>query len=188
MLRPHEEEQNSSVTIIRRHLSSTACKFGFNELALENIQREFRRDPDWKTKPQRRWGTLMWDEISLKKDLTWQSNLLEWHGVVDYGPEITGSTQTGIASHCLVLLFRPYLGKWIQPIACFASLNAASGTLLHEIVTKAVVLLYKYDAVGGAPYVMVVRPTSLSCQCLEFVGMVPMNSALAVFRIQWTPT
>ena len=45
MLRPHEEEQNSSVTIIRRHLSSTACKFGFNELALENIQREFRRHP-----------------------------------------------------------------------------------------------------------------------------------------------
>ena len=59
-----------------------------------------------------------WDEISLKKDLTWQPNLLEWHGVVDYGPKITGSTQTGIASHCLVFLFQPYLWKWIQPIAC----------------------------------------------------------------------
>jgi hypothetical protein len=132
---------------LRRQLSSSPCKFGFNELALENIQQELRRNQNWKNKPQRRWGTLMWDEISLKKDISWQANRLEWHGVVDFGPDIKTAAQNGIATHCLVLMFRPYLGSWIQPIACFATLNAASGTLLYEIVTKAIVLLYNHDAI-----------------------------------------
>ena len=86
-----------------------------------------------------------WD-IS-EEDLTWHSKLLEWHGVVDYGPDVTTIAKDGIATHCLVLIFRPYTGNWIQPIACFATLNAASGPVLYEIVMKAIVMLHNHDAI-----------------------------------------
>ena len=128
-------------------LSSSKCKFGFNELALESIQREMKRIENWKENPQKRWGSLMWDEISLRKDVKWHSKLLEWHGIVDVGPDIQTPVQNGIATHCLVLMFRPYQSNWVQPIACFATLHAASGALLHEIVSKAIVLLHNNAAI-----------------------------------------
>lgn len=89
----------------------------------------------------------MWDEVSLKKDLTWHSKRLEWHGFVDFGEEIESAVKNGIATHALVLMFRPYKGSWVQPFACFASLNAASSTILHEVILKATVLLYNHKAI-----------------------------------------
>ena len=94
-----------------------------------------------------RLGSLMWDEISLKKDLTWHSTKLEWHGVVDFGDDIEAAVKDGVATHALVLMFRPYKGNWVQPIACFASKNAASAAILHEVIAKAIVLLYNNNAI-----------------------------------------
>ena len=58
---------------------------------MENIKKALDNLP-----PADRWGTLMWDEISLKKDVTWHSTKLEWHGIVDFGD--------GIESKAMVLL------------------------------------------------------------------------------------
>ena len=44
-------------------------------------------------------------------------------------------------------MFRPYKGNWVQPIACFASKNAASAAILHEVIAKAIVLLYNNNAI-----------------------------------------
>nr|CAH0101995.1 unnamed protein product [Daphnia galeata] len=46
-----------------------------------------------------------------------------------------------LADHALVLIFRQYKASWIQPIAVFASKNAASGAQLQKIVLKAMILL-----------------------------------------------
>lgn len=89
----------------------------------------------------------MWDEMSIKKDLTWNSKTLEWHGVVDYGKELETPVNDGIANHALVFIFRPYMGNWVQPIACFASENAASGQILQELIVKASCLLHKSNAI-----------------------------------------
>jgi hypothetical protein len=47
-----------------------------------------------------------------------------------------GSTQEtstpDLADHALVLVFRPYLARWIQPICVFASKSAASGVELRK--------------------------------------------------------
>lgn len=131
-----------SSSTIRRRLSSSHCKFGFNELALENIKKALANLP-----PCNRWGCLMWDEVSLKKDLTWHSTRLEWHGIVDFGDDVEGAVKSGIATHALVLMFRPYKGKWVQPFACFASKNAASYTILHEVIIKSIVLLHNNNAI-----------------------------------------
>jgi len=88
-----------SISTIRRRLSSSDCKFGFNELAMENIKKELDNLP-----PADRWGTLMWDEISLKKDVTWHYTKLEWHNIVDFGDGIESAVKDGIATHALVLI------------------------------------------------------------------------------------
>lgn len=72
-----------SVTTIRRVLSSSDCVFGFNPLALEIIKKALHGLP-----VAERWGSLMWDDIKIKKDLTWNSKNLEWNGVVDFGGEL----------------------------------------------------------------------------------------------------
>jgi hypothetical protein len=131
-----------SPSTIRRRLSSSECKFGFNELALENIKKAMANLPE-----SERWGSIMWDEVSLKKNLTWHSSRLEWHGIVDFGEDIKGAVKSGIATHALVLMFRPYRGNWVHPFACFASKNAASFTILHEVVVKGIVLLHNNNAI-----------------------------------------
>jgi len=127
---------------IRQMLSSTSCRFGFNEVALDAIKNELANRP-----PEKRWGTLIWDEMKIKRDISWNKSLLEWRGRVDYGDGMTIPIPDGIADHVLVLMFRPYTGRWIQPIACFASKGAASGEILHEIVTQAIVTLYNHNAI-----------------------------------------
>lgn len=51
-----------------------------------------------------------------------------------------------LADHALVLIFRPYKASWIQPIAVFASKNAASGAQLQNIDLKAMIMLEEADA------------------------------------------
>jgi len=57
------------------------------------------------------------------------------------------SKETDIADHVLVFNFRPYRAKWVQPFACFASKGAASGTVLFELITKAIVALFNHCAI-----------------------------------------
>lgn len=50
-----------------------------------------------------------------------------------------------LADHALVLMFRPFKERWIQPIGVFASKNAAFGTQLHKIILKTIILLVEND-------------------------------------------
>jgi len=127
---------------LRRMLSSTDCKFGFNELALKNINMMLQGK-----KPSERWGSLLFDEMTITGDLTFDPKLLEWHGVVDFGDGLADSKEKGIADHALVFMFRPYTGDWVQPFACFATKGAAKGDVLHELLTKATCTLFNHSAI-----------------------------------------
>ena len=67
-----------SSSTIRSLLSSTPCKFGYNEIALETIKRHFER-LNLSPQSRKRWGNLIWDEVTLKKDLSFDKHLLEWN-------------------------------------------------------------------------------------------------------------
>ena len=54
----------------------------------------------------------MWDEIT--KNLQFDTRTLKWVGVSDYGGVVDIMIPNGMADHVLVV-FRPYLGGWIQP-------------------------------------------------------------------------
>lgn len=130
---------------LRKLLSSSDCGFGFNELALENIKRVLK-DLD----PHLRYGTLMWDEMSIRKDLTWDSKMLRWNGVVNFGSDIKAAAQKGLTDHVLCLVYVPFRQPWVQPIGWFASKGAADACTLTEIILKAMVMLHRADAIVKA--------------------------------------
>ena len=82
---------------IHRLLSSSQIKFWFNDLALESIKKELEESNIYE-----RWGSLIWDEMTLKKDRKWDQSKLEWRGIVDFG-DIKTKTKEGIADPALVL-------------------------------------------------------------------------------------
>ena len=89
---------------LRRLLSSADVGCGFNELSLENnatVLKEFNDHPEL------RYGTLIWDEIFIHKDLTWDSKMLKWNRVVNFGSGIKEAAQQGLCDHVLMLVFRP---------------------------------------------------------------------------------
>lgn len=131
-----------SVNTIRTMLSSSECKFGFNDLALKTMKTALQGAPFSST-----WGQLIFDEIKIKKDLTFDKGTLEHHGIVDFGKNLKTKISKGLADHVLVFMFRPYKCKWVQPFACFASKGAASGSILFELITKAIVILHNHGAI-----------------------------------------
>lgn len=126
---------------IRRYISSSDCRFGFNDLALEHIKKALDG-----LDPTDQMGSLIWDEISMKKDLTWDPKNLEWQGIVDFGGEVP-TVPNDIADHALCFMFRPYKQSWVQPFACFASKGAASGAVLYSLITKAISVLFNHKAI-----------------------------------------
>lgn len=126
---------------LRRLLSSSDNKFGFNELALQNIKSAMEGK-----KASDRWGCLMFDEMTITGDVTFDPKLLEWHGIVDYG-DGKDPPERGIADHALVFIFRPFNEDWVQPFACFATKGAAKGDVLYELITKAICMLFNHSAI-----------------------------------------
>lgn len=133
------------ISTIRWFLNSADVGFGFNDLALENLGKVFA-----KLKRHLRFGTLMWDEMSIRKDLKWDSKMLKWNGVINFGSDVKEPAEQGLTDHVLVLVFRPFRHKWIQPIGWFASKGAANQHVLSEIIIKAIILLYRSGAIVKA--------------------------------------
>ena len=130
-------------TTIRRLLSSMPCSFGQNEFALASIKRHL----DGKSKSMR-YGSLVWDEMAIKEDITFNSQKLQFDGHVDFGNEIIINKHSGqLADHALLFVFRPYLSSWIQPFAVYATKGAAPGESLHELLCKAIVALGSHGAI-----------------------------------------
>lgn len=131
-----------SPSTIRRLLSSSECRFGFNELALEHIALALKDLP-----LKLRLCCLMWDEIMITKDLRFDTRTLKWKGIIDYAGETTIMVPNGLADHVLVFVVRPLHGRWIQPFAWFGTKGAAPGVILVELLVKAMSVLYSKGSV-----------------------------------------
>ena len=125
---------------LRSLLGGMSSEFGFNKQALEAIKKILRG----KSQAQRL-GILCFDELSIKEDLTFNTSTFQFEGFVNLGSSIDEATRK-LANHGLVFMFRPLLDSWVQPIAVFASCNAASGEDLNRLLLKAIVLLETYGA------------------------------------------
>ncbi len=132
-----------STSTLRRLLSCMPCSFGLNEFALDAIKRHLEGKPR-----AMRYGSLVWDEMSIKEYLTFNSQKLQFDGHVDYGGQLKIQKHAGqLADHTLLFVFRPYLSSWIQPFAVYATKGAAPGDSLHELLCKAIVALRSHGAI-----------------------------------------
>ena len=147
------------VNTLKRLLSGMSTHFGFNTFALQAIKRTLTGLPDIQ-----RMGSVVFDEMSIKEALNFNSQTFNFDGFIDTNSE-TSSTilpaihirleedevldteESKLADHALVFVFRPYMASWIQPFAVFASKNSTSGDDLHRLVLKALVLLEEHGAI-----------------------------------------
>lgn len=80
----------------------------------------------------------MRDEMSLEKDITWHAQSFKWIGPIDYGGAVHTERDIGeLATHVLLLAFRPFKSSWVQPIRVFAT-KTAPGPIVAQIVNKAI--------------------------------------------------
>lgn len=121
-------------------LKGIPCKYGFQVVCLEAIQRQMSKQP-----PNRASGTLVVDEIKLRQSYEFNKSTYKIDGFVDYGGIVKEGTGQ-LADHALVFMFVPMFEGWVQPIASFATKGAAPGRVLAELVLEAVVQLHKYGA------------------------------------------
>ena len=108
-----------SPSTIRRLVSSSEFKLGFNTLPREHISDALKD-----LKVYERWGVLMWDEMAVTKDLKFDPRNLKWKGIVDLAGACSVMVSNGIADHVLVFVFWPFLQGWIQPFAWFETKGA----------------------------------------------------------------
>lgn len=131
-----------SMESMRKIISSSDCSFGFNNLALQHIQKALAGLPE-----EDRWGSFTADEMTVKKDISWDARNLVWRGISDFGGETKKKVSEGIADKALVFMFRPYKHAWAQPFACFASKGGASGEVLHELIVKGICALFTHAGI-----------------------------------------
>ena len=86
-------------------------------------------------------GVLLADEIKLSESIHFDHDTMKFHGFTDLG-KYTPNHQADVrGDHALVLMYQPYCGKWVQPLAAFLSKGCASSEVLHNILLESVILV-----------------------------------------------
>ncbi len=69
---------------------------------------------------------------------SWDFKMLICHRVINFRSDIKEAAEQRLTDHVLVLVFRPFRHKYIQPIVWFVSKGAANQQVLSEIILKAI--------------------------------------------------
>lgn len=126
-------------TRLRQIIRGMPCEFGFNKLSLSSIGAFMKT-----MKGVQCYGTLVIDEMKVRQAVAFNRQTYKIDGFVNYGD---GEVSAATADHALVAMFVPLFHSWVQPIASFATKNAAPGHVLAKIVLDAIVQLRKHNAI-----------------------------------------
>lgn len=85
-------------------------------------------------------GILMLDEMMTRESIGVNTKNLSFTGLADFGATGPNPNPTfnEKANHALVVLFQPINGSFTQPIAAFASRGTVRGTVLAQLILKAI--------------------------------------------------
>lgn len=86
-------------------------------------------------------GSLVLDEMKLTPNLSFDRKDLKFIGFTDLGDYTPDNQKNQQGDHALVLIFQPFVGKWVQTVATFLSRGAASSKVLEKIILEAILLL-----------------------------------------------
>lgn len=80
----------------------------------------------------------MLDEIHVRKEMSVNAKTMTYARFADFGEAENSSSE--LADHGLVFTFRAFGDSYSQPVAVFASRGPTRGTVLTQLVMKAIVL------------------------------------------------
>lgn len=123
---------------LKQIIKGMPCEFGFNKVSLASIGAFMQQEQG-----VRCYGTLILDEMKVRRTVKFNKQTYKVDGFVDYGDD---QESNAVADHALVLMFVPLFHSWVQPIASFATKNAAPGRVLARMVLEAVIQLHKQNA------------------------------------------
>ncbi|KAH9372024.1 hypothetical protein HPB48_016263 [Haemaphysalis longicornis] len=136
----------STSSWLKQIIKGMPCEFGFNKVLLASIGAFMKQEQS-----VRCYGTLILDEMGVRRTVKFNKQTYKVDGFVDYGDYQESTTVVDRALFLmLVLLFL----LWVQPIASFATKNAAPGRVLASMVLEAVIQLHKQNAMVVAVIVM----------------------------------
>ncbi|KAH9380738.1 hypothetical protein HPB48_008880 [Haemaphysalis longicornis] len=126
-----------SKTTLRKYLKSYKAGFGFTMKVFDVLRRKTSSMDEFKLH-----GGLLVDEMKLSEHLS-VNNGGHIEGFVDLGPFTSEEDKHTICDHGMAILFVPFVGKWTQVLAAFATKNNIKGTLLAKIMLETVILAEK---------------------------------------------
>lgn len=125
-----------------RNLSIIETTCGFDPRFFE-LLKKFMENKD----EHQRQGVLLLDEMHTRESVSVNTTNLSYTGLVDFGDENVATDLSERANHGLVLMFKSITDSYTQPIAAFAARGATKGTVLSQLVLKAIILLEKAGAI-----------------------------------------
>lgn len=126
-----------SKTTLRKYLSCYKAGFGFNTKVFDVLKQATSTMDEFHLH-----GGLIVDEMKLSEHLS-VSSAGHIDGFVDLGPFTSDEDKHNVSDHGMVIMFVPFVGKWTQVLAAFATKGNIKGTLLTKIMVEAVILTEK---------------------------------------------
>ncbi|KAH6922352.1 hypothetical protein HPB50_013392 [Hyalomma asiaticum] len=133
-LRAHKILVLPSRACLRRYIGGFKASFGFHGKLLELVKVKAQEMDEMK-----RHSGLVVDEMKLSAHLDMRSSG-HIEGFVDLGKFTEDCVKHTKADHGLVVMFQPFIGKWTQVIAVFASCGNVKSRVLAKILLEATIL------------------------------------------------
>ncbi|KAH9364719.1 hypothetical protein HPB48_022236 [Haemaphysalis longicornis] len=124
-------------TTFRKYLKSYKAGFGFSMKVFDELREKTSSMNEFKLH-----GSLLVDEMKLSKHLS-VNNGGHIEGFMDLGPFTSDEHKHTVCDHGMAIRFVPFVGKWTQVLAAFATKNNIKGTSLAKIMLETVILAEK---------------------------------------------
>lgn len=121
------------ISTVRKYLSLVRVKCGFDSSFFNAFKKMSMKDA------YQRHGILVFDEVQVRKELSVNSKTMTYTGFANFGEAVKAPDE--LADHGLVFTFQSFGDSYSQPIAVFASKGPTKGTVLSQLVLKAIMLL-----------------------------------------------
>nr|XP_037276608.1 uncharacterized protein LOC119169682 [Rhipicephalus microplus] len=126
-----------SKTTLRKYLKCYRTGFGFSNKIFDVLKQKTCTMDEFLCH-----GGLIVDELKLSEHLSVNSEG-RIDGFVDLGQFTSDKDKHSVCDHGMVIIFVPFVGKWTQILAAFATHGNINGNLLTKIMLEAVILAEK---------------------------------------------
>ncbi|XP_077277352.1 uncharacterized protein LOC143905672 [Temnothorax americanus] len=134
-LRAHQILSLPCIDTLNEYIKAIKGVYGFEETTFEVLKKKVKN-----MDPRTKHAALLLDEMKLLKSLHFDRKNLRFQGFTNLGKYTPEHQKSKKGVHALVLMFQPFLGKWVQSLACFLSKGCASEVILHKILMESIVL------------------------------------------------